>query len=92
MKMKTWEKEPEFEGIDPESIREYRRFMMHNYKMISKNRSYLLRDSRFSTAFKIERVDELLDFFVIEEDFEKCTELTTLKEMLEIKLIINDHE
>ena len=88
---KEWERDPEFSDITPESIREYREFMTENFGLIQRNKSYFLRESKFSTAFKLERVEELLDFFVIEEDFEKCTELQGIKEMLEIKLII-DHE
>jgi hypothetical protein len=88
---RDWESDPEFLDIDPESIREYRQFMKDNFELIKRNKSYFLRESRFSTAFKLERIEELLDFFVIEEDFEKCSELQIIKEILEIKLIIN-HE
>ena len=87
----TWEKDPEFFDIDPESIKEYREFMVENFNLIRRNKSYFLREGKISTAFKLERVDELLDFFVIDEDFEKCLELQSIKELLEIKLIIN-HE
>lgn len=89
---KEWEQDPEFDGIDQDSIKEYRKFMVDNYHLIRRNRPYFLRDSKFSTAFKIERVDELLDFFIIEEDYEKCKDLSSLKEVLEIKLIINEHD
>lgn len=88
---RTWEKDPEFFDIDPESIKEYREFMVENFNLIRRNKSYFLREGKISTAFKLERVDELLDFFVIDEDFEKCLELQSIKELLEIKLIIN-HE
>lgn len=88
---KEWERDPEFFDIDPESIREYRESMTNNFEVIQRNKFYFLRDNKFSTAFKLERVEELLDFFVIEEDFEKCSELQGIKEILEIKLII-DHE
>ena len=88
---KEWEKDPEFSDITPESIREYRECMVNNFDLIQKNKAYFLRETKFSTAFKLERVEELLDFFVIEEDFERCTELQGIKELLEIKLII-DHE
>ena len=88
---RTWEKDPEFFDIDPESIKEYREFMTENFSLIKRNKSYFLRENKFSTSFKLERIDELLDFFIIEEDFEKCTELQGIKELLEIKLII-DHE
>jgi len=88
---RSWEKDPEFFDIDPESIKEYREFMIENFNLIRRNKSYFLREGKISTSFKLERVDELLDFFVIDEDFEKCSELQSIKELLEIKLIIN-HE
>lgn len=87
---KEWENDPEFLDIDPESIREYRQFMVENFELIKRNRTYFLRESKISTSFKLERIDELLDFFLIEEDFEKCQELSSIKELLEIKLIINE--
>lgn len=87
---RRWEDDPEFLDIDPERIQEYRQFMMENFELIKRNKTYFLRESKFSTSFKLERIEELLDFFVIEEDFEKCQELSSIKELLEIKLIINE--
>jgi len=77
--------------LSPESIREYREFMMDTFSLIQRNKAYFLRETKFPTHFKLERIDELLDFFVVEEDFEKCSELSSIKELLEIKLIINEH-
>jgi hypothetical protein len=85
-----WEKDPEFSDLTPESIKEYRNFMEQTFDVIVRNKSTFLRDSSFSTPFKIERVDELLDFFVVDEDFERCSELSSIKELLEMKLIINN--
>jgi hypothetical protein len=87
---KEWEKDPEFSDLTPESIKEYRNFMEQTFDVIIRNKSTFLRDSSFSTPFKIERVDELLDFFVVDEDFERCSELYSIKELLEMKLIINN--
>jgi len=88
---KGWERDPEFFDIDPDTIKEYREFMIENFNVIQRNKSYFLRETKFSTAFKLDRIEDLLDFFVIDEDFEKCSELQGIKELLEIKLII-DHE
>jgi hypothetical protein len=87
---KEWEKDPEFSDLTPESIKEYRNFMEQTFDVIIRNKLTFLRDSSFSTPFKIERVDELLDFFVVDEDFERCSELSSIKELLEMKLIINN--
>jgi hypothetical protein len=88
---RSWEADPEFEDIDPESIEEYRQFMTDNFELIQRNRSYFLREKKFSIEFKLERINELLDFFVIEENFEKCSSLSTIKELLEIKMIIDEN-
>ena len=85
-----WEKDPEFSDLTPESIKEYRNFMEQAFDVIRRNKSTFLRDPSFSTPFKIERVDELLDFFVVDEDFERCSELSSIKELLKMKLIINN--
>jgi hypothetical protein len=87
-----WEDENAFFDLDQESIQEYRDFMNENFEIIKRNKSYFLRDTTFSTSFKLERLEELLDFFIVEEDFDKCKELTPIKELLEIKLMINTNE
>jgi hypothetical protein len=87
-----WEDENAFFDLDQESIQEYRDFMNENFEIIKRNKSYFLRDTTFSTSFKLERLEELLDFFIVEEDFDKCKELTPIKELLEIKLMINANE
>jgi hypothetical protein len=87
---KEWEMDPEFSDLSPESIREYRDFMEQTFSIITRNRTQFLRDPSFSTGFKIERVEELLDFFMVDEDFERCSELSSIKELLEMKLIINN--
>ena len=87
---KEWEKDPEFYDLTPEAIKEYREFMEQTFDVIRRNKSQFLRDTSFSTIFKIERIEELLDFFVVDEDFERCSELYSLKELLEMKLIINN--
>ena len=87
-----WEDENAFFDLDQESIQEYRDFMNENFEIIKRNKSYFLRDTSFSTSFKLDRLEELLDFFIVEEDFDKCKELTPIKELLEIKLMINTNE
>jgi|TARA_R110000868_G_scaffold55252_2_gene171901 hypothetical protein len=87
---KEWEKDPEFSDLTPEAILEYREFMEQMFDVIRRNKSQFLRDPSFSTGFKIERIEELLDFFVVDGDFERCSELSSLKELLEMKLIINN--
>jgi hypothetical protein len=87
---KEWEKDPEFSDLTPESFKEYRNFMEQTFDVIRRNKSQFLRDPSFSTGFKIERIEELLDFFVVDGDFERCSELSSLKELLEMKLIINN--
>lgn len=86
---REWEDENAFFDLDQESIQEYRDFINENFEIIKRNKPYFLRDSSFSTSFKLDRLEELLDFFVVEEDFDKCKELIAIKDLLEIKLMIN---
>jgi len=87
-----WEDENAFFDLDQESIQEYRDFMNENFEIIKRNKSYFLRDRSFSTSFKLDRLEELLDFFIVEEDYDKCKQLMSIKELLEIKLMINTNE
>ena len=89
---REWEDENAFFDLDQESIQEYRDFMNENFEIIRRNKSYFLRDRSFSTSFKLDRLEELLDFFIVEEDYDKCKELMSIKELLEIKLMINTNE
>ena len=89
---REWEDENAFFDLDQESIQEYRDFMNENFEIIKRNKSYFLRDRSFSTSFKLDRLEELLDFFIVEEDYDKCKQLMSIKELLEIKLMINTNE
>ena len=89
---REWEDENAFFDLDQESIQEYRDFMNENFEIIKRNKSYFLRDTSFSTSFKLDRLEELLDFFIVEEDYDKCKQLMSIKELLEIKLMINANE
>jgi hypothetical protein len=89
---REWEDENAFFDLDQESIQEYRDFMNENFEIIKRNKSYFLRDTSFSTSFKLDRLEELLDFFIVEEDYDKCKQLMSIKELLEIKLMINTNE
>lgn len=85
---REWEKDPEFLDIDPETIGEYRDMMEKGFNLLMENKSYFLRENAFPVFLKIQKVDEMMDFFIVEEDFEKCQELQKVKDSLEIKLII----
>lgn len=87
---REWEDENAFFDLDQESIQEYRDFMNENFEIIKRNKSYFLRNTTFSTSFKLDRLEELLDFFIVEEDYDKCKQLMSIKELLEIKLMINN--
>ena len=89
---REWEDENAFFDLDQESIQEYRDFMNENFEIIKRNKSYFLRDTSFSTSFKLDRLEELLDFFIVEEDYDKCKQLMSIKELFEIKLMINTNE
>jgi hypothetical protein len=76
--------DPFTEHLFDEGFEEYRDFMYSNYDMIMKHRTFFISDKYFSTSFKCERVKELLDFFELEEDFEKCEKLKKLHSAVEV--------
>jgi hypothetical protein len=79
-----------FEGIDPEGFEEYRDFMYENYDILLKNKISFIKDNWFSPDFKCERLQELLDFFLLEEEFEKCQKLESIKQALEIQQFLEE--
>ena len=76
--------DPLTEHLFDEGFEEYREFMYSNYDMIMQHRTFFISDKYFSTLFKCERVKELIDFFELEEDFEKCAELKKLHAVVEV--------
>ena len=73
-----------------DGFEEYRDFMYENHDMIISNRNYFVKDKFFSTAFKIERVKELIDFFELEEEYERCAELEKIKDALEVQHLFTE--
>ena len=73
-----------------EGFEEYREFMYSNYDMIIRHRNFFVSDKYFSTYFKCERVKELIDFFELEEDFEKCAELKKLHAVVEVDHLFSE--
>lgn len=79
-----------FDEITEEGFEEYRDFMYENYEMIEKHKLDFIKDEYFTPGFKLERVQELMDFFVLEEEYEKCEVLHDLKVALEVKYIMDE--
>lgn len=73
-----------------DGFEEYRAFMYENYSMIIKHKVEFITDDYFSTAFKCERVRELIDFFELEDEFEKCKNLKSIYEALEVEHLFEE--
>ena len=87
MRNKRIERQEILDEIDEEGFQEYCTFMYENCQIILKNKFEFISDSYFSAAFKCERIQELLDFFLLEEQYEKCSELHKIKEAVEIQFL-----
>jgi hypothetical protein len=72
-----------------DSFLDYREMMFENYEYISKYRVEFIKDDSISTSFKLERITEILDFFLLEEDYEKCDKLKKIKEALEVRMFFS---
>jgi hypothetical protein len=73
-----------------DEFQEYRDFMMKDFSMIEKHKVNFIKDLYFSPKYKLERVQELIDFFIIEEDYEKCEILIGLRNTLEVQMFFVD--
>ena len=73
-----------------DEFQEYRDFMYEDFSMIQKHKVNFIRDLHFSPKYRLGRVQELLDFFVIEEDYEKCEILIGLRNTLEVQMFFVD--
>ena len=82
--------DPFLEYLFDDGFEEYRNFMYDNYSMIMKYRKDFITDKYFSTLFKCERVKELLDFFELEDEFEKCEKLKSIYEALEVDHLFSE--
>jgi hypothetical protein len=87
MRNKKIERQEILDEIDEEGFEEYCMFMYENCEIILKNKFEFIADSHFSPSFKCERIQELLDFFLLEEQYEKCSELHKIKEAVEIQFL-----
>ena len=85
-----WQNDREFSDLDPEVILAYRNYMLENFGLVKRYKAYFLRESKIPTDSKIERLEELIDFFILEGDFEKVEEISEIRNVLEIKLLISD--
>jgi len=68
---------------------EYRQFMFENAKQISKFKFEFIGDETFSSAFKCERIQELIDFLILEENYNECAELLKIKNAVEIQYLLD---
>lgn len=82
--------DPFLENLFDEGFEEYRDFMYENYSMIMKYRTDFIADKYFSTSFKCERIRELIDFFELEDEFEKCKNLKSIYEALEVDHLFSE--
>jgi hypothetical protein len=90
MKNNRLEKREILDEIDEDGFEEYCEFMYENFKIILKNKFEFISDTYFSASFKCERIQELLDFFLLEEEYEKCSELIKIKDAVEIQFLFQE--
>jgi hypothetical protein len=80
------------EELRDQGFEEYVEFIHENYLMIASNRMEFIRDNTQTVRMKLERVQELLDFFCLEDDNEKCDVLDRIKGALEIKYVYEENK
>jgi len=86
--MENTKQQYEYEDIYGEDYEDYKKLLTETYNMILKEKRSFMVDPYFSHAFKFERIQELIDFFVLEEEYEKCKELRKIREAIEIQNLL----
>ena len=79
------------QGLDPASISEFRKYqisMRDEAKSFLENKSGFLRCKYFSTDYKLIRLSELVDFFILEGVLEVANELSLMGEALRLKKML----
>lgn len=73
--------------IDQE-FEDYRQFMFENATQILKYKFEFISDPTFTSGFKCERVQEIIDFLLLEENYTQCAELLKIKNAVEIQYLL----
>ena len=84
-------KKKKTQGIDPGSIsefRSYQRCMREEARSFLQNKGEFLSCNYLSTDYKLIRLSELVDFFILEESKEIVDELSSMGEALRVKKML----
>lgn len=73
-----------------ESFEDYREMMEENFSYISKYKVEFIKDKSICTRSKLERITEVLDFYMLEEEYEKCEVLKKIKDALDVRIFFTD--
>jgi hypothetical protein len=79
------------QGLDPGSISEFRKYqisMRDEAKSFLENKGEFLRCKYFSTDYKLIRLSELVDFFILEGVPQVADELSLMAEALRLKKML----
>jgi len=79
---------PNLDDLDLE-FEEYRQFMFENVSQILKYKFEFIAEITFTSSFKCERIQELIDFMLLEENYTQCAELLKIKNAVEIQYLLD---
>ncbi len=80
--------QPNLNDIDLE-FEEYREFMFENCRQILKFKFEFIAEQDLSSSFKCERIQEIIDFLLLEEKYTECAELLKVKNAVEIQYLLD---
>ncbi|NBV28262.1 hypothetical protein EBS02_04480 [bacterium] len=78
----------QFEDIADDEFEAYCQYMDETYQLLVENRIFFIADKSVSPSFKCERLEEMVDFFTLEEQYEKCAVLHKIRMAVEIEFLI----
>lgn len=78
----------EVKGIDPGEITQYRRILREEFDLIYTDIRFFLLCEEVSTDTKLEKISEMLCFFISDKDFERIEALNRILDLIKIKSLV----
>jgi hypothetical protein len=73
-----------------ENYDSYRRFILEETELVLKERKRYIQTNSIGSITKLFNLDQMIDFFYLEEEYEIVQELTELKKAIMVKHFLKD--
>lgn len=69
----------------------YRHFILEETELVLKERKMYIQTNTIGSVTKLFNLDQMIDFFYLEDEYEIVQELTGLKKVIMVKHFLKDH-